>query len=60
MGRGHRPPLHTLTAHTSGVYGVAFSPNGRTLATTSGDGTARLWDVATGHPCTPSPATPTP
>ncbi len=44
------PLLHTLTAHTSEVYGVAFSPNGRTLATTSGDHTARLWDVATGHP----------
>jgi WD40 repeat protein len=27
------------------VDGVAFSPDGTTLATASGDGTARLWNV---------------
>ena len=38
----------TLTGHTGHVFGVAFSPDRRLLATTSSDQTARLWDPATG------------
>ena len=40
--------LQTLEGHTDSVYSVVFSPNGQHLASCSGDGTVRLWDVGSG------------
>jgi RNA polymerase sigma factor (sigma-70 family) len=40
--------LRTFAGHTQHVLEVAFSPDGKTLATAGGDGEVKLWDVSTG------------
>ncbi|TRU21283.1 MAG: protein kinase [Microcystis aeruginosa Ma_MB_S_20031200_S102] len=38
----------TLTGHSDSVLSVAYSPDGRYLASGSGDNTIKIWEVATG------------
>ncbi|MBZ5654311.1 MAG: TIR domain-containing protein [Acidobacteriia bacterium] len=38
----------TLRGHSGGVNGVAFSPDGKRLATASDDQTAKVWDAESG------------
>jgi WD40 repeat protein len=44
----HRP-CGALKEHTDSVLALAFTGDGRVLATGGGDKTGKLWDVATGQ-----------
>lgn len=39
----------TLAGHTDTISSLAFSADGKTLASSSDDGTIRLWDITTRH-----------
>jgi WD40 repeat protein len=39
----------TLSGHTMLLHDMAYSPDGRTLASASADRTVKLWEVATGR-----------
>lgn len=45
--------LHTLRSQTGRVRRTMFNPNGKTVLTIGGDGTAQIWEVATGEPLPP-------
>lgn len=53
--------VRELQGHSVTVRGVAFTPDGSTLVSVSGDGTIRLWDVESGKQtrllCLNKPAT---
>ena len=41
--------LRTISAHQTGVTSLAFSPDGGSLASCSGDGSISVWQTATGR-----------
>jgi serine/threonine protein kinase/WD40 repeat protein len=48
-----KPLLKEPVKHQAAIWSVAFAPDGKAFATGSFDGSARLWDTATGRPRSP-------
>jgi hypothetical protein len=46
---GSGRPIHSFDGHRNRVWSVAFSPDGKTLASGSWDRTIKLWDVSGGR-----------
>ena len=44
-----KPLIRTIAAHSAAVNCVAFSPDGKVIASGGGDGLVKFWDVATGQ-----------
>ena len=45
LGRGGK----SVKGSDTGIWGLSFSPDGRTLAAACGDARVRLWDPVTGE-----------
>jgi WD40 repeat protein len=50
-GPGAQPSVKLFQQHVGSVSSLAFSPDGRTVASGAGDQAVKLWDVETGTAC---------